>query len=117
MSEERCTITVRNLSCIYSSAGSTESLTSSRTRLYAAVVGSNYGTSSRTQLGPVLEFKNGSASGDTLFKFNINCNSLDGSQYEQMGVLDFPATGILFEDGIFYLGAANTQIMLIVEEG
>ena len=93
------------------------SVSSGRSRLYAVWFASREKQNNRTTLGKKFILKDGSASGDTITKIFVNPNSLNNVLYSLMDHVNFPASGLLFEDGIYF--DANSispiQVMFIFE--
>lgn len=86
---------MRRLNCTYVSSTST---IAGRIRVFGLIfTGTNAGNG---DLGPTIDLRNGSGSGDLLIQVNGNPNSYNGSAvYGSVNTLDLPAEGVLFPDG------------------
>jgi hypothetical protein len=93
------------------------SVSSGRSRLYAVWFASREKQNLRTNLGEKFTLKNGSASGDTITEIFVNPNSLNNVLYDLMDHVNFPASGLLFEDGIYFddNSISAIEVMFIFE--
>ena len=104
---------MRRLNCTYVSSTST---IAGRVRVFGLIFTGQH--ISAGLIGPTIDLRNGSGSGDLLIQVNDNPNSYNNSVvYGSVNTLDLPSEGVLFPDGAHVTLYTNCKGVSVFHSG